>query len=577
LLENNSNLPTNSAEEITAVNPKEILSELRRLVDQAEIEVNHLLPESGFKSAYEPINTYLDQIQKGTKPETAAEGLFRPLAEIFFNAPLVPQVGLGSGFVDFKLDAKEESSIVIELKPLFHSYSPERLKSFPLEPTAHQSQVQRYLQHSEYLILTDLRDAYLFSARDVWQILKPFKKLPFAELLESAWERRNLLDVVRDAEDGEVRPDLDRAFFKDLQDWFRAFEPVGFKDPAKHDELVIQILNQLIFAKTMEDYSLVRYRQLQDDWERAKEKWKAKGTHRIVRQFLSDFEVFFEDYYDTELFERSIWEELDLDPKNLDRFARLLEAVLGVDEWSKTFQRGIVHYNYRLINEDIFGKSYEMFLAANRKDEGIFYTPAGITTPMADSMVDGLFAPLTDQICGAVGAGKADFATANSLMQKLSAITVADTASGSGGFLIKVLRAVWRHYLQIDESCRWVKSWQNGGDLMNTPPNVQQAREFRQQWNFENRRVLVAEVVERHLRATIADFIVRIGVTFMFCRAIIPLCGSEMNFRSLTGTNRAFPDFDEVFGGADQIPMCYRRRLCRPFTRWCKYDKISAL
>ena len=301
--------------------------------------------------------------------------MFRPLAEVFFNAPVVPQIGLGCGFVDFKLDAKEESSVVIELKPLFHSFSAELLKSHRLESTGHRGQVEKYLQHSEYLILTDLRDAYLYSARDVWQKLVPFKKIPFADLLESAHARRRLLDVIRDAEDGEVRPDLDRAFFKDLQDWFRAFEPVRFKDETKHDELVIQLLNQLIFAKTMEDYRLVRYRQLQDDWENAKERWSAKGSHRIVRQFLSDFEEFFEDYYDTELFERSIWAELDLDPKNLERFARLLEAVLGVDDWSKTFQRGIVHFNYRLIDEDIFGKSYEMFLAANRKDEGIFTRP----------------------------------------------------------------------------------------------------------------------------------------------------------------------------------------------------------
>ena len=66
------------------MNPKEILAELRRLVDPLEIEVTPLLPDSGFKSAYEPINIYLEQLQKGTKPETAAEGLFRPLAEIFF-------------------------------------------------------------------------------------------------------------------------------------------------------------------------------------------------------------------------------------------------------------------------------------------------------------------------------------------------------------------------------------------------------------------------------------------------------------------------------------------------------------
>ena len=560
------------------MNPKEILSELRRLVDLTEIEITPLLPDSGFKSTYDPINTYLGQLQKEAKPETAAEGLFRPLAEIFFNAPVVPQVGIGSGFVDFKLDAREESSIVIELKPLFYSTSAELLKSFPLKPADHHDQIQKYLRHSEYLVLTDLRDAYLYSARDVWQTLKPFKKLPFADLLERALERRSLLDVIRDEEDGEERPDLDRAFFEQLQDWFRAFEPVRFTDPAKHDELVIQLLNQLIFAKTMEDYSLVRYRHLQDEFERAKERWQAKGAYRIVEQFLTDFERFFEDYYDTELFERSIWKELDAtDAKNLERFARLLEAVLGVDQWSKTFQRGIVHYNYRLINEDIFGKSYEMFLAANRKDEGIFYTPAGITIPMTDSLVTSLFGPLVTQICDAISAGKADFTSAGPLMLQLTRLAIGDTAGGSGGFLIKVLRAVWQQYQRIDQASLWVKNWQNGGDLMDTPPNVQQARAFRERWNFDNRRVLVAEIVERHLRAVIADPRIRIGATFMLCRAIIPLCGEELNFRSLTGTNRAFPDFDKIFGETTPGQTCGRRWLRQPFTRWRKHDKFPAL
>ena len=534
--------------------PNEVLQELRRLVGLAKIELTPLMPDSGYKTAYSPIRTYLDQLQKTTKPETAAEGLFRPLAEMFLNAPALPQVGLGSGFVDFKLDAKEESSIVIELKPLFQVYDAELLKSFPLKPADHNDQVVKYLRYSEYLVLTDLRDAYLYSARDVWQPLKPFAKLPFADLLERSLARQSMLDVIRDAEDGEERPDLDRSFFEQLQDWFRAFEPIRFKDQIKHDELVIQLLNQLIFAKTMEDYSLVRYRQVQDDWERAKEKWKAKGSDRIVRQFLKDFEVFFEDYYDTELFERCISDELDSEPENLDRFARLLEAVLGVDEWSKTFQRGLVHYNYRLINEDIFGKSYEMFLAANRKDEGIFYTPATITTPMADSLVNGLFGPLVTQICDAVSAGKADFTAADALMLQLTRLAIADTAGGSGGFLIKILRAVWQQYERIDQASLWVKNWQNGGDLLNTPPNVQQARVFRDRWNFDNRRIRVAQVMLRHIFAVDKDAgAIEVAKTNLWKEAV-KLSTEDYNFRRLTGDiNRTLPSLRLNFICADSL------------------------
>ena len=40
--------------------------------------------------------------------------------------------------------------------------------------------------------------------------------------------------------------------------------------------------------------------------------------------------------------------------------------------------------HYRRIDEDIFGKSYEMFLASNRKDEGVYYTPGGSSAPHPD-------------------------------------------------------------------------------------------------------------------------------------------------------------------------------------------------
>jgi hypothetical protein len=100
-------------------------------------------------------------------------------------------------------------------------------------------------------------------------------------------------------------------------------------------------------------------------------------------KFLEGFEDFFDDYYDTEIFSARVWDRLDKDPANLQKFCEKLNFILGINTWDQTFStRGIVHYNYRRIDEDIFGKSYEMFLAANRKDEGIYYTPADITGPM---------------------------------------------------------------------------------------------------------------------------------------------------------------------------------------------------
>src|SRR5207248_757201 len=89
------------------------------------------------------------------------------------------------------------------------------------------------------------------------------------------------------------------------------------------------------------------------------------------------------------------------------------------------------------------------------------------------------------------------------LMGQLSQIRIGDTAAGSGGFLIKVLRAIWRHYLRIDQASSWVKKM--GDDLFDMPPNVQQAGEFRRKHGFDAKRVLIARLLLLHIYAIDKD------------------------------------------------------------------------
>src|SRR5260370_825047 len=156
--------------------------------------------------------------------------------------------------------------------------------------------------------------------------------------------------------------------------WYGEFDKVKWTPPEQAAESIILLINKLIFARTIEDFGLVQYRFLQDEFARFTKLWEPKGAHRIVPKFLEFFEEFFDEYYDTEIFSQRILERLGKDPANLRRFCEKLNFVLGINAWDQTFSRGIVHYNYRRIDEDIFGKSYEMFLAANR-------TTANFTSP----------------------------------------------------------------------------------------------------------------------------------------------------------------------------------------------------
>ena len=531
----------------------EILSALRDFTkrDRIPLTLGQFTVADVPEAKYAPFFKYLESLIAGSKPETAAEEVFRALAHDVCGISTFPQVFTGEGFVDFVLPEANGSTVLVELKPLFTLYDASRIQRKSHTPTTYLAQVKKYLARFEYVVLTDLRTAWLYSARDVFISGTFFAELSFADLLQRQTEQLSLLDVVRRAEDDAEKPDLDRQFFEDLREWFDAFRNVKFRDGCDPAESIILLINKLVFAKTLEDHGLIDYRWVQDDYERELNRWEPKGLHRVIKAFLASFEDFFEEYYDTELFEKRIWDRLETDEPNLNLFARQLEAILGVGKWNKVFQRGLVHYNYRTINEDIFGKSYEMFLASNRKDEGIYYTPATITIPMAESLVASLFGPVVDEICAAIHKDTCDFAKARELMARLTRLHVADTAAGSGGFLIKVLRAVWAQYERIPAALEWLSKLKIGGDLFDLPANLRDAAKFQSDFLFlpGQRRHLVAAILLQHTFAQVPTSQHSLIAKTNIWLAIVKLIPGDYHFRRLDATSgKALPDLRCIIG-----------------------------
>jgi hypothetical protein len=540
------------------VKPDDILIALQDLTQRERVEFLPLAPDSRKPSPYAPIEKYLLDLKNGAKPETAAEDLFSALCKDVLGFQPTRQVGVAEGFVDFMLPERMGEPIPLELKPLFQRDGPDSLWRSDANPKQHVVQVKKYLRDHEYLILTDLRTAWFYCARDFFFEDKPYAQLPFADFFNRCRETRSILDTLRRIEDTTEKPELERQFFEDLNIWFNEFDKVKWTPPERAAESIILLINKLIFARTIEDFGLVPYRYTQDAYARHTRDWQAKGPHRIVPRFLDQFEEFFDEYYDTEIFSVRVWERLDKDPANLQRFCDKLNFVLGVNTWDQTFSRGIVHYNYRRIDEDIFGKSYEMFLAANRKDEGIYYTPAGITGPMADALVSSLAGKIVDDICDAVGNQKCDFARADQRMAQLAEIRVADTACGSGGFLIKVLRAFWQQYQRIDSACTWVQKIlkPDNGELYlaELPPNVEAALAFRRRHNLDNRRVLIAQILLRHVFGVDKDAgALEVAKTNIWKEAV-KLSPADYNYRELkTDVVKILPNLELNFLAADSL------------------------
>jgi hypothetical protein len=541
------------------VKPDDILIALQDLTARERIEFLPLAPEVRKPSPYAPIEKYLLDLKNSAKPESAAEDLFTALCEDVLGFHPTRQVGVKEGFVDFILPERTGELVPLELKPLFQRDGTEAVWSKDANPKHHVAQVKKYLRDHEYLILTDLRTAWFFSARDFFFEDRHFATMPFADFLARCRETRSVLDVVRRLEDTAEKPELEQQFFEDLKIWFNEFDKIKWTPPGLAAESIILLINKLIFARTVEDFGLVPYHYTQDEYTRQTKNWEAKGAHRIVPKFLAEFEDFFDEYYDTEIFSTRVWERLDKDPANLQRFCEKLNFVLGINTWDQTFStRGIVHYNYRRIDEDIFGKSYEMFLAANRKDEGIYYTPAGITGPMADSLVNSLAGKIVDEIRDAVGNQKCDFQRAEKLMAQLAEIRVADTACGSGGFLIKALRSFWQQYQRIDAACVWVQKIlkPDNGEmyLAEMPPNVEAALAFRRRQNFDNRRILIAQILLRHIFGVDKDpGALEVAKTNIWKEAV-KLSPADYNYRLLkTDVVKILPNLELNFHCADSL------------------------
>jgi hypothetical protein len=541
------------------VKPDDILIALQDLTERERIEFLPPAPDTRKPSPCAPIEKYLLDLKNGAKPESAAEDLFTALCKDVLGFEPTRQVGVREGFVDFILPEPTGETVPLELKPLFKRDGPDALWRQDANPEHHVTQVKKYLTDHEYLVLTDLRTAWFFSARDFFFDSKPFYHQPFAGFLAQCRETRSVLDAVRRLEDTAEKPELEKQFFEDLKIWFNEFDKVKWSPPGPAAESIILLINKLIFARTIEDFGLVPYRYTQDAYAQHTRDWQAKGPHRIVPKFLDQFEEFFDDYYDTEIFSARVWDRLDKEPANLQRFCDKLNFILGINTWDQTFStRGIVHYNYRRIDEDIFGKSYEMFLAANRKDEGIYYTPAGITGPMADSLVNSLAGKITDEICDAVGNQKCDFQRAEKLMAQLAEIRVADTACGSGGFLIKALRSFWQQYQRIDAACAWVQKIlkPDNGEmyLAEMPPNVEAALAFRRRQNFDNRRILIAQILLRHVFGVDKDpGALEVAKTNIWKEAV-KLSPADYNYRLLkTDVVKILPNLELNFHCADSL------------------------
>jgi len=495
------------------IDKNHILEELKKITAIDEIHIDSFdLNEYKFS----PIKEYIENLKFGVKRETAASDLLKQLLDNIIGDETKgrkanTEVNIEGSFIDYVVrEAGSSNPICIELKPLFRLDSKkENLKQDKVRIHDHKDQIQKYLRYKqvEYIILTNLNHAYIFNRNAILDY-KPIIETTLSDIFEQYLSHESLWDTIRRYEDNITLFDLDKLFFADLKKWYEELSKIELKEngSVSKEEMIVLFLNKFIFIKTLEDYGLIPYHFIQDEYKRYIYKWEAKGNEIIFKHFFDEIEEFFEMYYDTELFTSNFWDFVDKKDNNIDDFKNAFELILGLDAWSETFGKGLTHYNYRKIDEDIFGKAYETWIAENKKDEGIYYTPSVITEYMANKLVDNIFDDIINELSKAIKENNPDIIKINKLIEKLRSFKIIDTASGSGSFLIKVLKAIYQKYKKIEESTRWVADIHHD-NIFDVPPVVEIINGFRKKMFFSNGTELhlISSIILNHIFAADKD------------------------------------------------------------------------
>ncbi|HZK76094.1 MAG TPA: N-6 DNA methylase, partial [Candidatus Kapabacteria bacterium] len=484
------------------------LESIDLLVNYKIIPIGPFDDQEMFALAYGPVREYIDNLRNATKPETATHDLFRDLIRDVLKVDVGHEVSVERGAVDYMLRQENANPIAFELKPLFYFDRDKlTLDADPVIWKNHSEQIQKYLRSNEYVILTDLKNAHLFNRMALIDY-KPFETLPFTDLVNRFALSENMWDSLRRIEDQTVKVDLDKSFFEDLKKWYDALDKIAFviEDGLSKKELIVLLLNKIIFIKTLEDYGLINFRHLIDEYDRNKDRWQPKGSVKILDNFFKEIEKFFEEYYNTELFKVHFWDYVVKTEENAKLFLSTFEQVIGHGNWARTMIHGMTNYNYRQIDEDIFGKAYETFIAQEKKDEGIYYTPKSITAYMAKKLVERLFGNLIDSVITALDKDNPKLEEARQIMREIEAIKIIDPTSGSGSFLIKVLREIYRQYERLAEETDWVKELEKK-DLFDAPANYKQTVAFREEFLLKSNQQIqhIARLILLHLFAVDKD------------------------------------------------------------------------
>jgi Alw26I/Eco31I/Esp3I family type II restriction m6 adenine DNA methyltransferase len=549
---------------------KEIVEDLGYIFSLEEIDAANVYEVIG-RLRSEEVKSYLQNLCMGSKPESALrEALFAGnsiLGKYLYGYAAAPPEVTEDGFVDYLITDQFGHTIILELKSLFDTVKErdragkvvvKKLRQQRLSWEAHKDQIKRYITKGEYVILTNLKEWVFFSRSLNPADPRPFYSTSLSELIKDYEVIRNLKDYADRKEYQSVRYELDKKFLGSLKEWVRKLSEVEFTvDDKRKLELIIGLINKFVFIQTLDDYGVIEFKWIQKKWDTFERDWASKSKLTVLEEFLSYVNRFFFKYYDTELFKENFLDYVKKDPDNIERLYDNFRMVLGLTYLQTPIEfKGIMQYNFRLIDEDVLGKAYESFLAEQRKEQGAYYTPKYITEYIVENTVGRLYDELLKEIEASLESE--DFDRALELVRRFTSIKVLDPACGSGSFLIKALRKIKSEYDELIKIVARVEERYCDSSsldpILSKQDKLERIKEMKDIIGPGDSRELISRLIVRHIHGNDVDRrALEVAKVNIWLEAI-KLSPSEFRFDKLPSrVEHILPDLRMNFGNGDSL------------------------
>lgn len=551
-----------------------ILADIEKFVAKGKLPISKL---DEFKSQLKSIEfkKYLEAIvEDKSKPEESLRSKFfyeNSHLMKFLGVTSSPESKVNGGYVDLVIKDALDRKIIIELKP-FLELKRDKLVRNDLNWEKHKEQIEKYIssERARFVVLTNLYEWYFFSFKTFIREPKPFYQVTFSDLINDIKQYRNLYELLERKEHGISKEELDKKFFESLREWVEILSKVKFNTADEETmHLIVHLLNKFIFIQTLDDYGVIDFNWLYKKWNAFYDRLHLAKKHRenpdvagkwhkeFLKKFLSEVNDFFYLLYDTELFSDNILEKVEDEPMNWTLFYNALAAVLGfVPRQEGGVKMGITQYDYSQIDEDILGKAYETYLAEKRKEKGIYYTPKYVTQFIVEETLGKRLNELTKGITRAIMEN--DFETAEKLIRELFSIRVIDLASGSGSFLIKVLRVLWEAYSAVLKALKLKEEELVGKNLRNLSALVQRKDILEGITKIKklfpsDERILMSQMVLRHVFAVDLDENAVEVAKMNLWRELIKLNPRAFHWDSLGENEHVLPNLSLNLIGGDSL------------------------